>query len=396
LPATPAAATGFSPARFGQSGKVRIKWLLSIAVVLTVATTAWTSDRKGTRRASATTAPATTTTTTSAAQRAAKLLIADPNGFAGYTSVAKVREIAATWTVPTIDPRSAPGYASTWVGAADSNRNFIQIGTLENMVGEPDAGLPIYRAFWSDAAVEYHPQDLGFVEAGDVVHAEMVQHADGWELRITDTTHALRHDWNSHYGGDSTFTLPQWYQEDPSVSSAARDLPYPTMSSVALSDLKLNDHAPALLDADAHTIVSPNGVVLVPTRIADNSFRVVRANPMQAQYLLDVGPPNAASNVIVDALRLGHSANVRADTDDFIAKVETLDTNLAAQTWPFGIRAGLGALIRANQGALPALRAFARSSDPTLEDLAVVLDAQNQASRAGVMQIRQGLALPPS
>src|SRR6185437_1961019 len=69
-------------------------------------------------------------------------------GFGGYATHTEVAEIGATWRVPVIAINSANGHASTLVGADNAAHDFIQLGTVEDMVGSP--ARPIYYAFWSD------------------------------------------------------------------------------------------------------------------------------------------------------------------------------------------------------------------------------------------------------
>src|SRR5262249_49066950 len=151
----------------------------------------------------------------------------------------------ATWQVPTVVAGSGVGQASTWVGANDPLGNFVQVGTTEN---EPSltAAEGSYHAFWSSSAVHFHDRDLGSVQAGDMVTAEMVQQPDGWMLTLTDTTHPVTFREATHFDGSQSYGYlrAQWFQEDsePDESYPLAQGEYPTTSTVRFTRLRLNGH----------------------------------------------------------------------------------------------------------------------------------------------------------
>jgi hypothetical protein len=289
--------------------------------------------------------------------------------------------------------RSTVGGASTWIGVADRARDFIQIGTLENVIRRFGRTQRDYRAFWSDTDLRFFPHDLGPVKPGDVVEAEMVQRRAGWQLRVTDVTHPLVRRVDTQYGPRVRFFQAQWIQEDPAhASNPAVDVAYPSMASVTFRSLLLNRRRPVLPYRDAHVLASPNEVVLVPTRVQHNSFSVLPATALQAQYVRDVAPSNAAANVVYDALNLHEYGAIGADTAALITAGETLVARLKSQTWPSRAAAGVAAIINSVQGAIPQWRAWSTTRAPTLKAFAATLNTKPRLAAAH--EIRAALDLP--
>ncbi len=298
--------------------------------------------------------------------------------------------------MPTIAADSRDGRASTWVGAADTARDFVQIGTLENHDTLGGRAETSYDAFWTDTALNFHPHSLGVVHAGDTVTANMVQQADGWEVNISDVTHPLSRHLATHYGAGLPFNDAQWFQEDPTPHALhpVTDFAYPTMSTTTFTHLLLNGGSPVLPYADAHALISPNGVVLVPTRVTNDGFGVPAATGPQAQYLGAVAPVNAATNVVYSDLTIGPRSALAADTSALILAIGSADARLAAATWPPAAAAAVDSLIRANQKMGAEFRAWVATPAPSVHTFETVTGGQARID--AVRQIRQALGLPPA
>jgi hypothetical protein len=228
--------------------------------------------------------------------------------------------------------------------------NFVQVGTTED---EPSltATEGSYRAFWSSSAVHFHDRDLGSVQAGDTVTAEMIQQPDGWMLTLTDTTHPAAFREATHFDGNQSYSYlrAQWYQEDsePDVSYPLTQGEYPTTSAVRLTRLRLNGHPPVLPYANARVLVaSIQGLVLVPTPVKDNGFALQPASDIQGAYMLAIGPVVADETVLraeVDnGLQDGAEIAARALSEDLGNAIGVL----RARTWPSGATAAIATLIR--------------------------------------------------
>jgi hypothetical protein len=219
-----------------------------------------------------------------------KAIGAPAYGFAGYTDRATVTQISARWRVPYVDAKNNIGDASTWIAAQSIDGHFIQLGTTE------DAGFasaPTFQIFWSDPVVHFHPQPLGIVAAGDLISYSMTKTSAGWTLRFDDRTTSKHHQLTVDYGQTASFNEGQWIQEDPTLSNFNVHLPYPSMSLVTFSHLRLNDQVPKLSYQYAQVMSTSNGVYLIPSKVEDDHFTFHHAQGATLQYLRDALPLNA-------------------------------------------------------------------------------------------------------
>jgi hypothetical protein len=155
----------------------------------------------------------------------------------------------------------------------------------------------------------------------------------------------------------------------------------------------VNDEKPVAPYVDAHAVVSPNGVFLVPTRIRDGSFTVSAATALQAQYLGDVAPYNAALAALHTALRLQRHVAIDCATTALISAIDTSISRLGSQNWPPTIAAAVAALIQMEQRYASDLRAWAATGPETAKGF-VAATADIGAAEA-VNQIRSAIGLPP-
>jgi hypothetical protein len=212
-------------------------------------------------------------------------------GFAGYSDVATVEQISARWRVPFLDTKSTLGSASTWIAAQSFDGHFIQLGTTEDSgFGAPS----IFRVFWSDPVVQFHPQSLGTVAAGNLITYSMTKTSAGWTLRFDDRTTSMSNQVTIPYGGTTLFNEGEWIQEDPTYSNFNVHVPYPNMSLVTFSHLKLNQQVPQLSYQYAQVMSTSNGIFLIPSKVQHDHFTFHHAKGVALQYLRDALPLNSA------------------------------------------------------------------------------------------------------
>lgn len=220
---------------------------------------------------------------------AAPVEIVPETGFGGYRWHARVREISASWQVPTISPQAGFATASTWIGAQSWNGGppFIQLGTTEESLGR---GEDLYTVFWSDTTVGFHPLTLGVVKPGDELVARMTRIGVRWRLAVTDLTSTRTMATSITYGAGQSFTQGEWLQEDPTDSTiTGLDLPYPAMSTVTFGQVLVNDNVPRLGLADGQTLSATGDIYLVPTPLQSDSFSLPAATGPALRYLIDAG-----------------------------------------------------------------------------------------------------------
>jgi hypothetical protein len=293
--------------------------------------------------------------TATAGQSAAKNanLEAPDVGFGGYATHTEVSEIGATWRVPRIASNSAIGHASTWVGTDNAAHDFIQLGTVEDMAGNP--AEPIYYAFWSDTKKQDLAQPIAYVRPGETLTTDMRQTNSGWHLSLSGP--ALGHpiQFNVAYARAGHFTRGQWFQEDPiSTAPGINYEQYPAMSSVRFTALVLNGRAPNLSFDDSQAMYTPGGAFLVPTEFRRGAFALTAAQGPQSQYLHDLVGMNLASARFGSTFehttfRAGLTASQQTEAQNLVTEIHSADAELGAQTWPGAARRSISNLVRHNE-----------------------------------------------
>ncbi len=209
-------------------------------------------------------------------------------------------QISAQWTVPTVTTKQFQDeQASTWIGIQEiQGPAFIQVGTTEAAYGP---GSSNFSVFWSDTQSQFHPRNLATVEPGDVMAASMVRTPDGWQLRVRNLTEKTTSSTLVPVDAVTPFDVAEYTQEDPGSSvSLGTDFPYPTTSTVTFDELRVNGDIPTLTRADGSVLMSPNGIVLVPTPVSNGGFSLVPPKGQAAQYL------RVASRVDLQSDRFGY------------------------------------------------------------------------------------------
>jgi hypothetical protein len=351
---------------------------------------------------SANKAHAETSTTATGRGGGAKPVYAPPWGFGGYDDSprAPVTSIGATWKVPAISARSGAGLASTWIGADNGLGDFIQLGVVETARvtgGRLRAG---YTAFWSDTDRHDLAQTLMGVRAGDEMVFSMVESRRGWRLTARDLTTDTTRSVSTTYGAGDLFTRGQWLQEDPiGHPNALRDKPYPVMQLPTFRHMLLDGVRPMLSYDESQALVSPNGIVLVPTKVRDASFSFTHGSPSQARYLRATLPLDYSLNGLNRALatfrRLDRAARARALTSA-MAGIAATQRALRRPPWPAGARQLIGHLVAHDELVIRVLRRWRSAgsgADPRLEARYESLVAED---RYYADPIRAALGLPPA
>jgi hypothetical protein len=310
-----------------------------------------------------------------------------------------VKEIAATWRVPTIAPHSPTGYASTWIGVQDRAGDFVQLGTVENNYGPFSSGpTDWYEAFWSDTDLQFLPQSLFLVRPGDQVSSEMIQEPAGWVLKFRDVTDGRSMTRYTTYGGTASLDRAEWLQEDP-VPKIQSDIdgPYPIMSTVSFGHLAVNRQSPQLPYVKAQTLSSPNGVFLVPSQVENDSFSLDPPDGIEAQYLTDVSQFNQAINKFDAEYRPGGpEESLRTDGAALIRAISVFNSQLRSQEWPAAAQGDVRRLGAHNSTVVADLNAWmaAATSSRTVLFERFVTDAGNDHDFAD--RIRADIGLPPA
>jgi hypothetical protein len=250
-------------------------------------------------------------------------------GFGGYSlfPVDPVTSLSGEWTVPTIAATSSSGDASTWIGAEARNGAFAQIGTVENRNGGDQ-----YYGFWSDVPQGFHPRRVISVEPGDVVEARMTMESSGWALTLSDLTSKTSRTIQSHYGKRDQFNSPEWFQENP-VYSQFVHTNYPTLSSVTIEKMTLNNAIPKFNFQEARTLSTQNDTFFVPTHVRHDQFSLVPASGIALAFMSDVYIEEELSAAFFESTTAGiEPGNI--NTNAYLAGLSFELPILQSQSWP--------------------------------------------------------------
>ena len=321
-------------------------------------------------------------------------LFAPDVGFAGYDLRGTVSEIGASWKVPRIADDSKLGDASTWIGTDNSDRDFIQLGTVE----DKNHGRPDYFAFWSDTAKENLVQLVFPVAPGSSVSVRMQQTPSGWNLSMKSSSPRVSKVLRIPYGVGEHFARAQWLQEDP-ISSRPGLIyePYPMLSHVRFSRLSLNGHTPALKSKDAQAMYTISGGFLVPSAYDQGSFTLAPPTGPGLQYLKDLVWLNYASDTLQTALMSGGTSITPSDNTDAVNLIdafEVADDKMKGQAWPTTARPPISRMEHENAHLQQDLEAWLGApSDSQSHFVSQFLaDAQNGPVRSDA--VRRALGLP--
>jgi hypothetical protein len=260
-----------------------------------------------------------------------KAIEAPVSGFGGYYDLTSVQEISAQWRIPLIARDSPAGEAATWVGAKGPGVAFVQLGTLEKKTKASPEGQ--YTVVWSDSSVNYEPQTLMTVAAGDLVEAAMIRASDGWQFQFADITTGKTAPNLTEYNTNFTFNTAEWIQEDPANSTGTRyDAPYPTMSTVEFMNLKVNSAAPIENFYDGTTLSTLSGDSFSPTQLINDDFSLPPTTGAARIYLADVYNFNLLANLFDTKVNSNETPSAQLGAQLYAA-YNQLDLTLNTQHW---------------------------------------------------------------
>ncbi len=291
------------------------------------------------------------------------------------------------------------GPQSPWKGRSRPGRQarpypFIQLGTTESDM----FGFRGYFAFWSDTAVDFHPQPMRPVAAGDRVGVSMTRRGGVWHLVVDALSSGHISTTNVTYGGNAPFTQTEWFQEDPTPSNiTGADLSYPKMTDVRFTKVLLNGGLPHLVLGNGQTLMATGGVFRVPTPFVGDSFDLVPPTGYGRQYLADVYRLDMA----IDAYNVqlfewdGLGPGEREiSTRILIAAYQVFDRALARQHWPPAAGPALAELASENNTIIANLTAWVTS--PRMDMSSPYVAAFRHAQRGlAATRVRAVLGLAP-
>ena len=283
-------------------------------------------------------------------------------GFGGYQSFGAVTQVSAQWVVPSFVSQRVLGQAATWVGAQNSGNKFIQLGVI---VDCPAWAETSYVVFWSDAAKGYFPQFVGRIFPGDQVSASMVQNKRGWYLKFRDPSIKFSYAKEVKYAKDVSFTDAEWLQEDPAPANiSAQDVPYPDITNVKFTKLKVDHRTPELTLDDGQTLSANGGAIRVPTPVRHDSFTFVRPKGVAEQYLVDARKVDFAENKFNAQLARWKSFSKQARSryvKKLLVAFRAGAKAFRTQTWPPPTRRDVSYLVTSLDHDATNLKAWVRS-----------------------------------
>jgi hypothetical protein len=311
-------------------------------------------------------------------------------GFGGYELIHATTEVGAQWRVPRIAAQSDNGGASTWVAAQNDNQQFIQLGTTENKIDS----VAQYEIFWSDVAVNFHPQQLLEVNPGDLVKFEMIQTSKGWRLHYDDVTKKVPETVTIPYARGSSFNSAQWYQEDPTVGGLAVHLTYPSVALTTFSHMSIDGLKPQLTEDDRSVLSTADGVYLIPTDVTHDHFTYANATGPARQYLSDIFAYNAALFPFqVDVFyKRSPSNTVMSNLRSTLA---TLATNLKTQHWPRSLTSAVKGDRKLVAAYAELFQTFPTAPNPLSENALARLSTVTRDNYLYADVLRERLDLPP-
>lgn len=180
--------------------------------------------------------------------------------WSGYAEPGAFTSVGGSWTVPAVT--AAPGvttYASTWIGVDGfANRDLIQTGTESDVLG----GVVHYDAWWEILPAAERVIKKMTVQPGDHMTASIVRGTAGrWTVVLTDATTGATFRVTRHYTGPGASA--EWIQERPLVGKVLATLS--AYGTTVFSDLSADGTAPALVPADALSMVTSVGGPVIST-----------------------------------------------------------------------------------------------------------------------------------
>jgi hypothetical protein len=291
--------------------------------------------------------------------------------FAGYLWGGDVRQVGAVVAVPTIDDLTRPGFAGTWIGAEGSSdprtqrAAFFQVGV--NEVGGAEftlSGDSHYYAFWSSTALGFHPRRLFEVQPGDpvqlsirVAHNRLVLYARDRHTGVHRTVHVA-------LDAADVFNVAVWHQEDVTDGRTGTPFPYPALSRVRFSALRVDGRKPRV-DELTLSWMSTASAIYGPAPSGSDGFSVGQIHPSHAALEYErLAVPQDLASYLFDAQLLSWSSStssskIRAGCRRYAHVLAVNISQLQRYRWPASARDDIERLIRSSREQIALLRRLA-------------------------------------
>ncbi len=256
----------------------RFAWVISVTARPTPATST-TSPATTTSPPPPSTAPTTlpTPSSTTVGSPTPGSLSSNWAGYSLRGSAGSVSEVAATFTVPTLNCAATPqGQDAEWVGVdGTSGSALFQTGVASSC----GSGVQQSTAWYED--IQGNPpvpaQDLFTASPGDLIRAQVQEISPGsWQYVLSDLTSGQSASASMAFDGPGA--AADWIEEDPATATYGGNvhlLPYADFGSVSFTDLSLNGQAPSLdLADDGIALVQSGQIRALPTSPSGNGFSV--------------------------------------------------------------------------------------------------------------------------
>jgi hypothetical protein len=296
--------------------------------------------------------------------------------FAGYDWFGPLRTVEASFTVPAIRGGRNRASAATWIGASapgGSNGPFIQIGVNEGCQDKGSSTRPCttatppdsYEAFWSDTRQDFSPRNLLVVNAGDSVTVAMSIAHGQWKLSFDDTTLGQTRRVTTTQETGVQFNDAEWLQEDVTNGDTNTVYPYPTLSTVRFTDLRVNGKPPRYGAMFADWMSLPHSM-LAPGPLSGDAvqLRTATISPAGLRYLRLARPVNESAEDFLSASSdwtvATPPAKTRREITSFTRVIARSLKALNASPWPAAARSAVAGVTRKSAMILRGLHVAAR------------------------------------
>lgn len=277
--------------------------------------------------------------------------------FAGYTWHGRVRQVSAVLVVPQLTGCADNGIAGTWIGAQGPLNPRTQVGSFFQ-VGVNEECDPTtvdgYYAFWSSTTEHFRPRRLFDLNPGDVVRLSMHRNGGRWLISVNDRSMDERQSVAVQLSPHTRLSAATWHQEDVSNLATNNAFPYPTMTPVRFSDLRVDDRRPP---AAALTTIwmSAGRAFYGPSPLHRGAFAITRIHPSaDALHYGRIALQQDLATYLFDAELASWtpatgSRTIKAQATRFARVTQTDVRRLRSYRWPARVRAPMRRLVAADE-----------------------------------------------
>lgn len=196
-----------------------------------------------------------------------------PPNQAGYTWCCGATDVAATWEVPQIVSTNDLAAEGVWIGLqTNSGSFFLQVGTQDNVSNSGSE----YAGFWSNGPLHGSPVNLGAVNPGDVVNAQLtLAGTTTWSITFADQTQHWSHTRTITYPVSYAHSIAEWIEEDPAEVvpyEKARLFAMARTNGTRMHGLEVNGDAPKAFVLQPETFQDGSGTTFSPGEILHDGF----------------------------------------------------------------------------------------------------------------------------